>query len=240
MSANNDSMKQRLHPTERARLVLVVSIAVTAVLYLVPYGFYVAYPLMLLSTLAHEMGHGVAALLVGGRFERFLMWPDGSGVAMWSGETAGWRLAFVAAGGLLGPAVAAAVAFAVGRTLRGARNALLVLAVVLALALVLVVRNLFGFFFVAILVLGLSLIARRASAEIAQLVLVFLAVQLALSVFSRGDYLFTPVAETSAGPMPSDVGQMASVLVLPFWVWGAVCGGASVMVLAYGVRAYWR
>ncbi|MEE8525265.1 MAG: M50 family metallopeptidase [Thermoanaerobaculia bacterium] len=219
---------------------LAVSIAATAILYLVPYGRYVAYPLMLLSTLAHEMGHGVAALLVGGSFERFLMWPDGSGVAVWSGDTVGWRLAFVAAGGLLGPAVAAAAAFAAGRTLRGARNALIVLAAVLALALLLVVRNLFGFVFVAVIALCLILVARRASAEIAQLVLVFLAVQLALSVFSRGDYLFTPVAETSAGVMPSDVGQMAAVLVLPFWVWGVACGGASILVLAYGVRSYWR
>lgn len=233
-------MSQPLHPTERARMVLAVSIATTAILYLVPYGRYVAYPLMLLSTLAHEMGHGVAALLVGGSFERFLMWPDGSGVAVWSGDTAGWRLAFVAAGGLLGPAVAAAAAFAAGRSLRGARNALIALAAVLALALLLVVRNLFGFVFVAVFALCLTLVARRASADIAQLVLVFLAVQLALSVFSRGDYLFTPNAETSAGLMPSDVGQMASVLVLPFWFWGALCGGASVLVLAYGVRSYWR
>jgi len=233
-------MSERLHPTDRARLVLVVSIVVTAILYLVPYGWHVAYPLMLLSTLVHEMGHGVAALLVGGSFERFLMWPDGSGVAVWAGDTTGWRLGFVAAGGLLGPAVAAAAAFAAGRSLRGARNTLLVLAAILALALLLVVRNLFGFVFVAILALGLLVVARRASAEIAQLVLVFLAVQLALSVFSRGDYLFTPVAETSGGVMPSDVGQMESVLVLPFWFWGALCGGASVLVLAYGVRSYWR
>jgi hypothetical protein len=182
----------------------------------------------------------VAALLVGGSFERFLMWPDGSGVAMWSGDTGGWRVAFVAAGGLLGPAVAAAAAFAAGRSLRGARNALIVLAAALALALLLVVRNLFGFVFVAVIASCLILVARRASAEIAQLVLVFLAVQLALSVFSRGDYLFTPSAQTSAGLMPSDVGQMASVLVLPFWFWGVVCGGASVLVLAYGVRSYWR
>jgi Peptidase M50B-like len=233
-------MNQRLHPTERARLMLAVSIAVTAILYLVPYGHYVAYPLMLLSTLAHEMGHGVAAVLVGGRFESFRMWPDGSGVAEWRGNAAGWRLGLVAAGGLLGPAVAAAAAFAAGRTLRGARNALIVLAAVLALALLLVVRNLFGAVFVAILALGLLVVSRRASAEIAQLVLVFLGVQLALSVFSRGDYLFTPAAETGAGLMPSDVGQMEAALVLPFWFWGAVCGGASVLVLAYGVRSYWR
>ena len=53
----------RLKPAERARLVLLATVILTALLYVVPYGRYVAYPLMLLSTLVHEMGHGVAALL---------------------------------------------------------------------------------------------------------------------------------------------------------------------------------
>ncbi len=230
----------RLQPTERARIVLVVSVTLTALLYVVPYGFYLAYPLMLLSTLAHEMGHGVAAMLVGGSFQRFQMWPDGSGVAVWSGEVSRLSRAVVAAGGLVGPAVAAAVGFALGRTVRSARGALAGAAAILLLALVLVVRNLFGALFVAVVIAGCMLAARKASGEVAQLVLIFLAVQLALSVFSRGDYLFTPQAETGAGTMPSDVGQIAAALWLPYWFWGLACGAVSVAVLAYGIRAYWR
>ena len=38
--------------------------------------------LVLLSTLAHELGHGIAALLVGGGFESFVLYADGSGAAM--------------------------------------------------------------------------------------------------------------------------------------------------------------
>ena len=58
----------------------------------------------------------------------------------------------------------------------------------------------------------------------------FVSVQLALSVFSRGDYLFTP----NAGPFPSDVANMATSLFLPYWFWGLVCGGFSLAVLAAG------
>ncbi len=233
-------MTQRLKPTERARVVLLVSVVLTVLLYWVPYGGYLAYPLMLLSTLAHEMGHGIAALLVGGSFHRFQMWPDGSGVATWSGEVGPLRRALVAAGGLVGPAVAAGVGFAVGRTIRGARGALVALAAILALALLLVVRNLFGVIFVALVLGGCFLAARKASGEVAQLVLIFIAVQLALSVFSRGDYLFTPTAETAAGVMPSDVGQMATALLLPYWFWGLGCGAVSVLVLLYGLKVFWR
>ena len=231
---------RKLLPVERARLVLTASVVLTVLLYVVPYGHVLAYPLMLLSTLAHEMGHGLAALLVGGSFHRFVMWPDGSGMAVWSGDGGALSLAAVAAGGLVGPAVAAAVAFAIGRTVRGARQALVGVAVILALALLLVVRNLFGFLFVAVVLAGCAFAARKASGEVAQLLLVFLAVQLALSVFSRGDYLFTPTAETATGSMPSDVGQMAAALWLPYWFWGLICGALSVAVLIYGIRAYWR
>lgn len=219
---------------------LLVSVVLTFVLYQFSLGVYLVYPLMLLSTLAHELGHGVTALLVGGHFERFEMWADGSGVAMWGGSGGRLQLALVAAGGLVGPALVAALAFVCGRTARGARGALFAAAFFLALVLLLVVRNLFGFVFVLAVFFLCFLVALKASDEIAQLILVFLALQLALSVFSRGDYLFTPVAQTAAGTMPSDVGQMAAALFLPFWFWGALCGLFSVAVLVFGLRAYWR
>ena len=232
--------RRRLKPTERTRLVLLLSVGLTALLYVVPYGEFLAYPLMLLSTLAHEMGHGIAAELVGGDFERFMMWADGSGVATWSGHVGPFRRAAVAAGGLLGPAIAAAIGFAVGRTIRGARGALIAVAIILALALLLVVRNLFGVIFVSIVLAGCLLAARKASGEVAQLVLIFLAVQLALSVFSRGDYLFTAEARTANGVMPSDVGQMEAALILPYWFWGLGCGAVSIIVLIYGLKVFWR
>ncbi|MEM1206129.1 MAG: M50 family metallopeptidase [Acidobacteriota bacterium] len=231
---------RRLAAGDRARVVLLASTVVTFLLYVVPYGEYLAYPLLLLSTLAHEMGHGLTAILVGGSFHRFLMWPDGSGVAVWSGEPSRLRMATVAFGGLVGPAVAAALGFIAGRTPRGARAALWLLVVTLALSLLFVVRNSFGILFVALLGLALLLVAKRGSAEVIQLVLVFLALQLALSVFSRADYLFTPVARTSEGVMPSDVAQIADALFLPYWFWGGLCAGFSILVLILGLRSYWR
>jgi len=223
----------------QARLMLLVSVGVTLLLYAIPAGFYLAYPLILLSTLVHELGHGVSALLVGGRFDRFLMWPDGSGVAHWRGAGGRLELALVAAGGLVGPAVAAGLGFAFGRTGRGARRCLIAFGALLILALLLVVRNVFGFLFVGLVAAFCLAVALKASREIAQLVLIFLAVQLALSVFSRGDYLFTAVAQTAQGPMPSDTGQMAQALFLPFWFWGVLCGAFSIAVAGYGLKVFW-
>jgi hypothetical protein len=224
----------------RAGLFLALSIAVTLLLFWVPYGPTIGYPLTLLSALVHELGHGISAWLVGGRFHAFEMWPDGSGAAQVS--TSGGRIAraIVAAGGLCGPAVAAAAGFVLARRPGHARLALGAAGVLLLLADLIVVRNGFGWAFVTALAATLLLLAFRASAWASQLALVFLSVQLALSVFSRADYLFTPVARTGGGGMPSDVANMASALFLPYWFWGALCAAFSVAALAVGAWLFLR
>lgn len=224
----------------RANLFLLLSVGITALLYAVPYGHQIGYPLVLLSTLAHEMGHGVAGILVGGSFQSFQIYPDASGVAQVGGSGGRIARALVSAGGLCGPAIAAAVGFAMARKPRQARVLLAIAGGLLVLSMVLVVRNLFGWAFVGAVAAVLLLIALRASAWVSQLALLFLSVQLALSVFSRGDYLFTAVAVTGGRSAPSDVAQMASALFLPYWFWGAACGLFSLLVLALGALLFLR
>jgi hypothetical protein len=219
---------------KRARTLLVVSALATLALYLVPYSFYVSYPLRLISTLFHELGHGVAAVIVGGDFERFKMWTDGSGMTYWGGPIGNAGRAFVAAGGLVGPAVVAAICLVCARRPRLARWCLGTIGALLALALVLVVRNAFGLVYVGGFAAICLFLALRTSAQTVQLGLVFLAVQLALSVYARGDYLFTQYADTAAGRAPSDVQQMADALLLPYWFWGALCAAFSAAVLIVG------
>ena len=99
-----------LRPDAVARKVLLVSAAVTLALYLIPFGRYLARPLLLLSTLAHELGHGLTALMLGGRFQRLEMWASGAGAAHL--DLAGFgriRAGLTLAGGLVGPSVAAAL-----------------------------------------------------------------------------------------------------------------------------------
>jgi len=229
-----------VRPAPSTRFVLLVSLAVTVLLYAIPFGRFLARPFLILSTLVHEMGHGVTALLLGGSFLRFRMWADASGVAELDLEGFGRiREGLALAGGLVGPAVAAAVLFALGRTGRGARACLTGVGVFLVLIEVFLVRNLFGFFFVGSLAAICLLTAGKGTPRAAQWVVVFLAVQLSLSVFSRSDYLFTPVARTTEGNFPSDVSRMAEALFLPYWFWGALCGMFSLAVLLYGVRLYW-
>jgi hypothetical protein len=187
------------------------------------------------------MGHGLTALLLGGEFLRFKMWVDGAGVAEMDLDGFGRiRQGLTIAGGLVGPAVAAAICFVLGRTGRGARACLWGLGALLLLAELLVVRNLFGFFFVGAVLALCLLAASRLTPDGAQLTVVFVGVQLALSVFSRADYLFTQGVTNPQGSFPSDVMQMQRLLFLPYWFWGVVCGGTALVVLLAGLWSYWR
>jgi hypothetical protein len=222
-----------------SRSVLVLSALVTVALYAIPEARVLSYPLVLLSTLAHELGHGLTAVLVGGQFASFELYADASGVAL-TGTSGRMQQVAVLAGGLIGPSIAAVLLFVMGKTPERARTCLMLIAVLLAAALLLVVRNLFGWLFLGGLAAFCALVAWRGPALLSQLVVVFGGTQLALSVYSRGDYLFTPVAATSAGAMPSDVAQLSMALLLPYWFWGALCGAISVAVLLFGVKYYWR
>ena len=234
-------MSQVKQQLDRAKAFLVFSAVVTVLLYyVIPYGRTVAYPLMLLSTLAHEMGHGIAAMLTGASFEEFHMSSDGSGVALWRGNPGRLARAFISMGGLVGPAIVAAVGFALSRDPRRARALLVTMGGVLVISLVLVVRGAFGFGFVTVVAALLLLIGLKGKPWLSQITAVFLAVQLALSVFSRGDYLFTDVAQTAGGPMPSDTQQMADALFLPYWIWGSLVGLISVAVLFFGLRIFFK
>jgi Peptidase M50B-like len=191
------------------------------------------------STLAHELGHGLAAAALGGRFEALAIYQDASGAALWSGALGRIATAIVAAAGLIGPAATAFALLAFGRTPRSARIALALLAAALAVVTLLFVRNPFGLAFTATLAASLTAVAVWAPSA-SQGVIVFLAVQLALSVFSRSDYLFTRTAVTAAGQAASDVAVMSRVLLLPYWFWGAVCGAVSIVLLAAGLKIFFR
>ena len=230
----------------RAEQALWVSIGLTILLWVIPFGRMIGYPLTLFSTLVHELGHGLTALLVGGSFEKMVVFSDASGVATQSGlshdpaDGPNIARALVSAGGLVGPAIFAGIAFVLARNAKLSRAGLAVGAVFLAVVDVLFMRNVFGIVFTGLVAGGMGWLAWRRGPETAQLALVFLGIQMSLSVFSRGDYLFMSEATTGAGVMPSDTANMATALGGSFWMWGLVCGAFSVLVLALGVWLFSR
>lgn len=227
-------MSARTAPRIGAGPALAGAAALTLALYFVPQLELVARPLELLSTLAHELGHGLTALLFGGDLHRLSIWSDGSGQAQYSGAFGRLAMAATAAGGLLGPPIGALALFLASRSARAARHALLAFLLLLLVTLVLWVRNPFGLLFVSALC-GLLMLLLWKGGRLAQLVAAFVAMQLTLSVFSRSDYLFSAHAQTAEGLAPSDTAQIADALFLPFWFWGALIALLSLAILALGL-----
>lgn len=229
-----------VRPAARLRLALVASAVASAILYtLRGVGEILAWPFAILAALVHEMGHGVAGLLAGGTFERLQVWPNGSGVTEVEG-LGRLGVAVMAAGGLVGPAVAAAIGFFLARTPRGARGFLIACGGALLLAEMLVVRGLFSLVFAGALATLCLALGVLGSPNVRQWAVVFLSVQLALNLLAEAGYLFMDQLSIPEGTFPSDTGLMAQALVLPYWFWGIACGVISLGVLAQGVRTYWR
>jgi hypothetical protein len=194
------------------------------------------YPFTLLSTYAHEMGHGVTALVLGADFHRLLLFADGSGLASWGGDVGRVGRALVAAGGLVGPSVAGATLLALSRSPARARPLLYALAGGMGLSL-LVAGSAFTILFVAAVAAALFLVARRASRGWASFTVQLLGVQLCVALFQDIHYMFSPGGIVGGRAHSSDSAAMADALFLPYWFWGGLTAAFSAAVLAWGL---WR
>lgn len=221
----------------QAWIALLLAIAASLAVIWVPLLGVLAWPLLLGSTLAHELGHGLAAMALGGQFETLSLFADGSGVAEYRGAFTPSEVALIALAGLIGPPFTAMLMLFAGRHRRASHVALGAMGVGLAVAGLLWSGNSLTLVFCLVLAFGLLLVAIIGSPAVSQVVCVFVAVELTLATFTRADYLFTDSAQTGSGMLLSDVGQIADAWWLPYWIWGALAALLSLLFLGVGI---WR
>lgn len=217
------------------RKLLFAALILTVVAWQIPLGRLVVYPFTLLATYAHEMGHGLTAILMGASFEKFRMYADGSGVATWRGNVGAIARALISAGGLVGPSIAGVTILALSRKLKKPRVLLYFFGGAMLLSVVLVVRNLFGVVFVTAMAALLISVARYSPRRGASFLLQLLGAQLCLSVFRDIDYMFSRGAVVAGRRQLSDSAHIADALILPYWFWGALTAVFSLTVLAVGM-----
>lgn len=231
-------------PVRRLRLALFWAVTLSLLLlllpWLVPSLAWLAWPQVLLGSLVHELGHGLAALLAGGSFESLRVFADGSGVASTRAPDTALARAWVAAGGLFGPSLLAAMLFVLATHARLARAALAAIALVLLVALVFWVRNVFGWVWTGACTLIVIWVVLRWHALSMQTFACFLAVQACLASLSRSDYLFASQARTGMGELASDTAQIAAQLGGPHWFWGGLVMLGSLGLMAVGVWWFLR
>ncbi len=230
-------MEQR---TSDHRWAIVIIATLAVVIWQLPYGRLILYPLSILATYAHEMGHGLTAVLMGASFDNLQMFADGSGFARWHGDVGRIASGLIAAGGLVGPSIAGATLLAFTRKPRIARHLLLAVGAAMLLSVVLVVRNLFGLVFVGGLGALFVVLARAGRGRFAAFTLQLVGVSLCLAIFKDVEYMFSEGGLVGGVQRMSDSAAIADALFLPYWFWGGLTALFSFAVLALGIYLAFR
>jgi len=225
---------------ERIRLLgLIGAATVTIALWQVPGGNYILYPFTILATWFHEMAHGLMALLVGGKFDRLIIFPNGSGIAYYSGPLFFEPIStvLVASAGPMGPPLAGAGLIIASRNPKASSVVLKFLGIFMLFSALVWVRTIFGF--VAILLMGAIVlgISFMRSQGMRNFAVQFLGVQACVATYVQIDYLFS----YSAGPLGiSDTGRIQQILLLPYWFWGVLMAVGSIFILITSLRIAYR
>jgi len=224
---------------EEQVLWLLGSAVLSLLLWQFRWGPFVLYPFALFATWCHEMGHGLTAVFLGGKFVEMRLMPNGSGYAVHAMriDASPLRQAMVVIGGPLGPACVAAVCLVNSRSSLGARITLALLAVMLLLTGLGLVKTFFGGFVTLGWGAVLAAVAYFADSRLEMLILQLLCVQGAISTFRQVDYLFARSTKFGRKRVKSDTEALADLLGGPYWLWGTMLAAASLGLLACGLWA---
>ena len=191
----------------------------------------VALPLKLLVVLFHELSHGLAAVLTGGRIEGLTVTPDQGGLALTRG---GSRIAVLTAG-YLGSLVIGLALFAVALRSTADRLVLGALGTLLLVVAALYIRDGFALFFCLAgggLMLAGARFLPRLGAD-----LVLRVIGLASMIYVPRDILSDTILR--AGER-SDARMMAEEIGGATVLWGALWLIASLAAIVLGLRVLSR
>lgn len=236
-------MSARLAIHSRDEHIKALALAASALFVLphIPFGNFVLYPFMILTTWFHEMGHGVTALMVGFEFERLVLFPDGSGFAETyrPSDAPGLSHALVAAGGPIGPAIVGSLLILASAKPSLWRPALYTLGAAIVLSTLLYVRSMLGWLILPAIALGVIVIAAKGAPWLERFTLQFLGLTASLSMFQQWDYLLMERAVIGGQEILSDTGAIEEQLLLPHWIWAVgIIAIAALMIgssLAYAL-----
>lgn len=191
----------------------------------------VVLPLKLLVVLFHELSHGVAAVLTGGRIESLTVTPDQGGLAI----TRGGSRALVLTAGYLGSLVIGLALFAVALRSTADRLVLGLLGAVLLGVAALYIRD--GFALVFCLAGGGLMLAGARFLPRLGADLVLRVIGLASMIYVPWDILSDTILR--AGER-SDARMMAEEIGGATVIWGALWLALSVVALVGGLRLLTR
>lgn len=200
-----------------------------------PFFDVVQYPFRLLGTWFHEMGHGIASLLLGGKFVYLEIYKNGGGVAYTdvSNSYLPYRLAraITAAGGLIGTTIGGTICIVVSKYNITAVYVLRVLFFLMVLSLFLWIRSFWGVFLLSVFAIAIAGILKFTNKSFQKSTLLFLGLQAILSSYYESGYVFTKQFERFGQINYSDTEIIAQNTFGPYWFWGILITMLNVCIV---------
>ncbi len=211
-------------------------------LWQLPYFGIIQYPLLLLGTWFHEMGHGLTALLLGGKFYYLEIYDNGGGVAYsnvsFSYLNYNIARAITSAGGLLGPAISGAILIASARNRITSKITLWLLLVIIVISLCLWIHELLALVILSVFAAILFFIAILRVRKLEAFTLLFLGTQCVLSTYLQTGYLFTKQFERDGRIQYSDTQMIAAHLPGTYWMWAVLILIITIILLYKSYKYY--
>ena len=191
------------------------------------------YPFRILDVFIHELSHVLVAGMTGGKFMRFEVNLDISGVAYrYGGNTF-----FVAQAGYLGSPLVGGFLMLLTTTSIPARVILIWMSLLLGLLCALFVANCFGVIVGGALTLALFYAGWQLDDQSAKLVLLFLVVQMILSAL---DSLFALMKHPKFPGAVTDAEKMESITSIPAGTWATLWSVIAIGILIWSVTVAYR
>jgi len=228
---------------KRKSLFTIIGISLLVfLLWQLPYFGVIQYPFLLLGTWFHEMGHGLTAILLGGKFYYLEIYENGGGVAYSNVEKSYLNYdlarAFTAAGGLLGPAISGATMITAAKNRMASKITLWVLLLIMVLSLCIWIHDLLALVILSVFAAILFFVAILRIRNLEAFTLLFLGTQCVLSTYLQTGYLFTKQFERSGKIHYSDTQMIAAHLSGTYWLW-AICILIATIFLLYRSYRYY-
>lgn len=217
----------------RAFIAAVIGFGIVLLLWNIPALDFLLYPVRLFVTFVHESGHGLAALISGGHFERFEVYSSGAGIAL----TAGGSRALILPAGYLGAAFVGAALFYLANTIPYPRVIAGVLGVWLIAFSVLFTDFLSTAFVVGIgMGVVLIILSAKAPPDLTLILLNVLAILTGLNAVLDLVYLVNSSGAT-LGNIRNDAAAFSAEVapLIPAGVWAALWALTAVLMLGAAV-----
>ncbi len=235
----NENIRKPLITGKGGFFVLIALTAVTFIVWQIPLvGRYILYPFVILGTWFHEMGHGLAAIVLGGSFEQLQIFSDGSGLATHSGSLffGSFGRALVAAAGPLGPPLAGTLLISLSNRPNIHKYLLYAVAGLIIVSVLIWVRSFYGLLVLPVYAAALIYIGLKGQPVWQKVAVQFIGVQGFFSVYQSLGYLFSSGGVVDGSSIMSDTGVIADSLFLPHWIWAGLIIALSAYLFVVSLR----